>query len=182
MARKTKDVTVPGTRTEEAGQRDCGKTFRLTEMASRQAEQWADRAFLCLAHSSINLPAGIERSGMAGIAQIARMLGGISFPELAPLMDELLSCVKVIPDPSRLGPDGEPFVRALHDAGDDLDDIEETSTRQFLRQEVMALHVNFSLAATILTLIAAASEMQTLVSIETTPTFRPRSARSRRAA
>jgi|SRR5216684_4287565 len=174
--RKTKIVTLPGAYADVQGQRDNGKTFLITEMSSRQAEHWADRAFLCLAHSSVNLPAGMERTGMAGIEQIAQLLGNIQFPELSPLMDELLTCVQVVPDPAR------PFPRALVDSGTEGDDIEEAATRQFLRSEVMDLHVNFSLAAVILNLIAAASEMRELPTFESTSTSRRRSARSSRAA
>lgn len=178
--RKTKDITVPGVRSEDQGQRDNGKTFRLTEMPARQAEAWADRALLCLAHSALNLPPGlvIERSGMAGVTQIAYLLKDIAFPELAPLMDELMGCVQVVPDPTRTGPDGTPFVRPLREE----EDIEEVATRRFLRDEVMELHINFSLAASILGLIATASEMRELPTSETTPTSRRRSARSLRAA
>jgi hypothetical protein len=174
--RKTKTVTMPGAYADVQGRRDDGKTFLITEMSSRQAEHWADRAFLCLAHSSVNLPPGMERSGMAGIAEIARLLGNIQFPELSPLMDELLTCVQIIPDP------GKPFVRPLVDNGTEGDDIEEAATRQLLRSEVMDLHVNFSLAAVILNLIAAASEMRELPISENTSTSRRRSARSSRAA
>lgn len=169
--RKTKEVVVGA-----EGGRDAGKKFLLTEMPARQAEQWADRAFLALAHSSVNFPAGIERAGMAGIAQIAHLLGGLQFPELAPLMDELLRCAKFVPDPTKS------FVRDLLDNGAEGDDLEEVSTRQLLRREIVELHTNFSLAAVVLNLIAAASEMRTFPTIETTPTSRRRSARSSRAA
>lgn len=158
----------------EAEGRDKGKTFLLTEMSAAAAEDWAARAFLMLAHSAIDFPVGIQHTGMAGIAEIAHLLGGVQFPELKPLMDELLGCVQRVEDPNR------PFPRAV-----DSEDIEEVATRQFLRREVIDLHVNFLLGATILNLIAAASEMTTLhQDTEATPTSRRRSARSsrRRAA
>lgn len=186
MARKTKIVTV------NAEGRDKGKTFFLTEMSARAAEAWADRAFLALAHSSIDLPAGIEHSGMAGISQImtlladtqlpnadslmeelvssvriasiattARLVGHIRFPELAPLMEELMQCVQFVWDT------GKNLTRPLVDNGTEGDDLEEVATRQFLRSEVLDLHVNFLLAAVILNSIAAASEMRTLPILET---------------
>ena len=165
--RRQKSVTI------DAEGRDKGKTFLLTEMSAAAAEDWAARAFLMLAHSAIDFPVGIQNTGMAGIAEIAHLLGGVQFPELKPLMDDLLGCVQRVEDPNR------PFPRAI-----DNEDIEEVSTRQFLRREVIDLHVNFLLGATILNLIAAASEMTMLRDTETTPTSRRRSARSsrRRAA
>ena len=167
--RKTKDVTIT------LSNRDNGKVFRITEMASRPAEQWADRAFLALAHSALDLPPGIDQhAGMADVAGIARLMSGIKFPELGPLMDELLGCVKRIEDPHKVGQDGQPFVRALIDNGMEGDDIEDVQTRQFLRREVLELHVNFSLAAVLLNLIALASEMKTLPGSGTTSTPRRR--------
>ncbi len=195
--RKTKTVVI------EAEGRDQGKAFLLTEMPARQAEAWADRAFLALAHSSIDLPAGMERSGMAGIAQLMRMLGDspvpdagplmnelvstlrianitttarlvahIKFPELQPLMDEILGCVAFVWDR------GKGLTRPLKNDGDEGDDMEEVATRQFIRSEVLGLHVNFLLAAVILNSIAAASEMRELPSLETTSTSPPPSAPS----
>jgi hypothetical protein len=186
MARKTKIVTIT------AEGRDKAKIFLITEMSARQAEAWADRAFLALAHSSIDLPAGIEHSGMAGISQImtlladtqlpnadalmeelvssvriasiattARLVGHIKFPELTPLMDELMSCVQFVWDTSKN------LTRPLVDNGTEGDDLEEVATRQFLRSEVLDLHVNFLLAAVVLNSIAAASEMRTLPILET---------------
>lgn len=168
MARKFKTITI----TTEG--RDIGKTYLLTEMSAAAAERWADRAFLCLAHSSVDLPAGVERAGMAGIVGIARLLGHIKFPELLPLMDELLGCVQRVPNPR------EPnYIRALDDNAEDIADV---ATRQQLRAEVMDLHTNFSLAAVVLNLLAAASELKTIPMGESTSTSQPRSGRRSRAA
>lgn len=158
--RKSKIVTI----TSEG--RDQNKVFAITEMPAAQAERWADRAFLCLAHSSVDLPGGVERAGMAGIVGIARLLGHIKFPELAPLMDELLDCAKFVPNPR------EPsFTRAIDD---NAEDIAEVATRQQLRAEILDLHTNFSLAAVILNLLAAASELKTIpMGDEITSTFPP---------
>lgn len=169
--RKTEDVIIGSD-----GGRDAGKKFVITEMPARRAEQWADRAFLALAHSSANLPPGIERAGMAGIAQIAHLLSGLQFAELAPLMDELLKCAQFVPDQK------QSYVRDILDNGAEGDDIEEVATRQLLRQRILGLHVNFGLAAVVLNLIAAASEMKTIPTTETIPMSRRRSAKSSRAA
>lgn len=136
MALKTKVVTV----VEEG--RDKGKVFLLTEMAARPAEKWAARAFLALAHSGLEVPGYVAGSGMAGLAILGfRALGGVAWAEAEPLLDEMMLCVKAMPDP------GNPMVvRALVDRGMDGDDIEEVRTRLFLRSEVFALHTGFSLA------------------------------------
>ena len=129
-------------------------------MAARPAEKWAARAFLALAHSRADIPPGIAqryasaRGDMRQIAAIAGLLGHMHFPEIEPLMDELLQCVAFVVNP---GP--PPVVRPLHDAGDANDDIEEVATRQHLRSEVIDIHVGFSLPAAILHLIAVGSTM-----------------------
>jgi hypothetical protein len=76
-------------------------------------------------------------------------------------MDELMSCVQFVWDTSKN------LTRPLVDNGTEGDDLEEVATRQFLRSEVLDLHVNFLLAAVVLNSIAAASEMRTLPILET---------------
>ena len=131
--------------------RDKGKCFQLTEMSAANAEDWAARVFLALGHAAIDVPPDLMTSGMAGIYQMAHLVGRIQFPELKPLMDELMSCVQIVDDPKK------PFPRTVDDQ-----DIEEVSTRQYLRREVVDLHTNFFLGAVVLNLIAVASEMDTL--------------------
>ncbi len=164
MARKTKTITIPGAPSDIPGQRDNGKTFLLTEMPARQAEAWADRAFLALAHSRADLPPEAERSGMAGLVGIVHLFSSVQFPEILPLMDELMSRVLLVWDPQKK------LTRALLDNGDEGDDIEEVATRQMLRREVMDLHVNFLLGARMLDLIARASELTELPDTETIQT------------
>lgn len=129
MARKTTTVTIA-----RAG-RDAGKVFLLTEMPATQAEKWAARAFLALAKSGVEIPDDIATAGLAGIAAVGvKAFTGVSFEAAEPLMDEMFGCVKIIPDPSK-----PMVVRALIE-----DDTEEVATRLQLRQEVLALHVDFS--------------------------------------
>lgn len=178
MSRLTKLITIPGARDPDTpGQRDNGKTFLLTEMPARQAEAWADRAFLALAASAFDIPKDIDvRGGMASIYQLALLVGHMRFPELRPLMDELMSCIKIVPEPRN-----PMSARALIDVGDVNDDIEDATTRIFLRNEVISLHINFSLAARIFNLIGAASTI-TELSLETPQTSPKRSRRLSRAA
>lgn len=169
--RKTKDVVIPGERGEEPGQRDNGKRFRLTEMAAKPAEKWANKVFLAIARSGLDIPdnLGISGAGMAGIYQLAQLVGHLRFPELEPLMDELMGCIQFVGDAN--------FPRALIDDGGVNDDIEEVATRHFLRKEVIDLHVNFSMAARIFNLIAVASTMSEFETPESAPTSRRRSRR-----
>jgi len=124
--RKTKLVTI------EASNRDQGKTYLLTEMAASQAEKWAARAFLALAKSGIEIPDEAANAGMAGIATAGlQALGGIQWELAEPLLDEMFKCVKI----------KMPLAtRELIE-----DDIEEVSTRLFLRKELLELHLGFSL-------------------------------------
>ena len=138
-------------------------------MAARPAEKWAARAFLALAHSRADIPPGIAqryastRGDMRQVAAIAGLLGHMHFPEVEPLLDELMGCVAFLVNG---GP--PPVTRPLHDTGDMNDDIEEVATRQHLRSEVIDIHVGFSLPAAILHLIAVGSTM-TEISEPTSP-------------
>lgn len=132
MARKVIQYRV-----QDAG-RDQGKVFILREMPASQAEKWAIRAFLAAAASGIDLPAGAAQAGFAGIAQAGlALLGKIPYDAAEPLLDEMLGCVSILPNP------GNPNVqRGLIE-----DDIEEISTRLKLRTAVFKLHADFSTAA-----------------------------------
>jgi hypothetical protein len=117
--------------------RDTGKHFLLTEMPASQAERWAIRAFLAMAKGGIELPDGIEQSGMAGIAKVGLgLLLKIPPEDALPLLDEMMGCVQFIPNPSN-----KAVFRALIE-----DDIEDVMTRFKIRKEVFGLHVDFSLA------------------------------------
>jgi hypothetical protein len=150
MARKTKEVTIG-----PEGGRDAGKHFLLTEMSASRAERWAARAVMAMMRTGIDLPTDIAGSGMAGLAAIGlRALAGMSYDEAEPLLDEMMECVSVIPDPAR------PQVRRTLIE----DDIEEVMTRLQLRREVVELHVGFSLAAGPSTTETAASAPTALAS------------------
>lgn len=133
--RKTQTVTI------DAEGRDHGKTFLLKEMPASQAEKWAARAFFAMAKNGVEIPDEIAGSGLSGIALVGlKALGGMSFYDAEPLLDEMFSCIQIIPDPSRPN-----VVRALIE-----DDIEEVSTRLFLRKEILMLHIGFFIPADLL--------------------------------
>lgn len=142
MARKTKIVTI------ETEGRDKGRTYFLTEMPPRQAEKWAARALLAFAKTghtemSDDFRETLQHTGMAGLAAIGiRAITSVDFEDAEPLMDEMMSCVMFVPDPSKVDQvTKQPIVRPLIE-----DDVDEVSTLLLLRSEVMELHLGFSIA------------------------------------
>ena len=130
MARKKTTVKI------ETEGRDKGKVFLLTEMPARQAEKWGARALLLAAQSGANV-ANVN-AGMLGVVTMGlqAVLGGVRFSDVEPLLDEMLACVAIVPDPRH-----PEVTRPIID-----DDLEEWATITRLRQEVLELHLGFSLA------------------------------------
>ena len=155
MARNTKIVTI----TDEG--RDKGKTYLLTEMPASQAEEWATRALLLAAQSGADIPADIRDIGMQAIAiaGVQTILGGVKFQDVKPLLAEMFQCVMIIPDLKKSS-----FARPLIE-----DDIEEVGTRLHLRDEVLSLHLGFSVADAISTLTLRTSATSNLLDTQTSP-------------
>jgi hypothetical protein len=143
--RRTAEVTISS---EDPNNRDAGKTFLLTEMSAAKAEKWAARALLALTNAGIEVPEELENAGIAAIAMMGvQALSGLSFNQAEPLMDEMFECIQI----------KEPAItRRLTE-----DDIEEISTRLFLRGEVLSLHLGFSLAARLSVLRAEMTQRRT---------------------
>ncbi len=142
MARKTSIYIV-----EDEG-RDKGKMFILNEMPASQAEKWAIRVFLAMARSGVDVPDDIASRGIAGIAIMGlKALGNMNFYDAEPLLDEMFSLISCVPDPAK-----QNIKRGYGGVGPMIeDDIEEPTTRLKLRKEILALHINFSTAADLLT-------------------------------
>lgn len=131
MARKVLTYTV----TDEG--RDRGKAFVLTEMPAAKAERWAMRALQGLIKAGVEMPDEASAAGVQGLAIFGfRAFGAMDFDVAEPLLDEMMTCVTCLPDPTR-----PQVVRNLIE-----DDIEEVVTRVKLRLEIFKLHVNFSKA------------------------------------
>ncbi len=129
MARKEKTVVI------DAAGRDKDKAFFITEMSARKAEDWAIRAFMGMAAAGVEVPEEVEAMGMAGMAALGlKAVFSIPYADAKPLLDEMLSCIQIIPDPSNSA-----IRRNLFE-----EDIEEIPTYLTLRREVFELHVNFS--------------------------------------
>ena len=130
MARKTSGYTA-------TDGRDQGKRFLITEMGASQGEAWAARALLALMANNAEIPENFEELGMAGLAELGlRALSSLRWEVLSPLLEEMMACVQIIPDPKKAQ-----VVRPLIE-----DDIEEISTRLSLRKEWWSLHMGFLFA------------------------------------
>lgn len=148
--------------------RDKGKHFLILEMPAMRAEKWAAKALLALGR------AGVEISDETMQAGAAAVLGaGLSafkqmrFEDAEPLLDEMMSCISVVPDPARKDPVSSlPLSRPIMTD----DDIEEPGTLLFLRGEVIEVHTGFSVTAALSSLGAAAK------------TSKPRSTRTSRSS
>lgn len=143
--RKSEIVVVPSW----PGNRDGGKSFRITEMSATRAEKWAMRALLMLKGSGERIPSNVQGLGMVGIAILGLnvfLQGSIRPEDLEPLMDEMLTCVEIIRDPRH----PEVATPLVSD-----DDVEEVQTRLWLRSEVLRVHTNFSPAEALSKLISA---------------------------
>ena len=128
MARKQLTITI------HDKNRDEGKRFLITEFSARRAHNWACRALFGMANGGIDIPEGLENQGMAGLAAMGiNALSSIK-PDIGiPLMDELMECVQILPNPER-----PEIVRRLID-----EDIEEVLTIFKLQKEVLMLHIGF---------------------------------------
>lgn len=121
--------------------RDKGKRFLITEMPALRAEKWATRALLSLAKSGADIasvspgkPGGMAALAVAGL----QALQHLDFADAEPLMDEMMDCVQIIPDPKH--PETS---RPLVQYGSEGDDIEEIDTRVELRTRIFKLHIGF---------------------------------------
>lgn len=137
MARREVSVTI----TRDG--RDQGKTFNLKEMSSEQGEEWACRVLLLIARGGIDVPPYIFQLGfqgffVLGLGTVVTGLGKAPYAEVKPLMQEMMACVVSMDTQS-----GVPVTSQVQIANQ----IEEVATRLQLREEVLSLHLGFSLAA-----------------------------------
>lgn len=145
-----REVTV----TVDAEGRDQGKVFIVKELPASRAEDWATRLLLALSTNGVQVPDNFFDMGMAGVAAMGiRAIGGMPWASAKPLLDEMMACVRIQPNPT------DPrIVRPLIDSGSDGDDIEEVATRVQLREAWITLHTGFSIAAELSKLRTAATE------------------------
>lgn len=136
MARKTATVVI------DSEGRDFGKQFTIEELPAYQAEEWFHRAMMLLARAGTEVPHDIFHHGAMGFATLGMgaVLSGLSkapWTEVKALLDEMLVCLK-----SFRAPGAEASVNGL---GSIKSQIEEPSTFIKLREEIISLHLGFSI-------------------------------------
>ena len=130
---KSKEYTVPK---NPRWCRDDDKTFTITEKPAHIAERWVTRLYLAMARSGIEIPPEVAKAGYVGLFFLGlKSLTEARYDDLGPLLDELMTCVKINPSAG--------VVRPLNPDGSD---IEEVATYLLLRREVVELHLGFTLA------------------------------------
>jgi hypothetical protein len=132
MARKTLTLVIdkPG--------RDHEKVFVLTEMDADKGEEWAIQVLILLVKSRPDIPKDIISAGWHALGTMGiQALGGIDYKDLKPLLAEMLTCAKFMPDPNKPN-----ITRPIGLGG--ANDIEEIATYIQLRKEIFNLHANFS--------------------------------------
>lgn len=132
MARKIQSLVIP----HDNNNRDSGKIFILTEMPARRVEVWAQKLIFILSKSGVEIPDNLRDAGIYGVFVMGmHMLANSSIEELQPLLDEMLTCVRLQPDKAH-----PEFTRDLIE-----DDIEEVKTLLILRAKILELHTGFSI-------------------------------------
>ena len=143
MARKTKEIRITSGTAET--NRDFGKVYMLTEMSAYDAERWGADAFQGLVKAGVEVPDDLSGAGIVAIATMGlKALGGMPSETLHDLMDRMMAMVTHYPNPDRREISrgfGSTISVKLFDT-----DIEEISTRLFLRQELLGLHAGFLMA------------------------------------
>ena len=128
MARKEVDFVI-----SDEG-RDKGKVFHIVEMSAMRAEKWGWKALQAAQKGGVIIDDSILSMGMQAVAAVG--ISGIMnapFHEIEPLMDEIMGCVTIKPDPRNLD-----IKRPILE-----EDIEEWKTMLNLRVEVLKLHTGF---------------------------------------
>ena len=150
--------------------RDQGGVFTLTEKPAWQATEWFLRAMQLLASSGADVPPNIMQSGVAGfitmgIGTVLTGLGKAPWSAVKPLLDELDQCITSYQPPGGSQPlMGWQVIRGQ---------IQEPSTILLLREEVVSLHLGFSLRAKLSTFRALAASMMTTATTPITETSTP---------
>lgn len=117
--------------------RDKGKVYRIEEAGAIRADKWGIRAMLALNRNGAQLPDEIMKLGLIGILVVGvHKLKGVLWEDLEPLLDEMLTCVTICPEPGAKNVYRELFA--------DPDDIEEVETLSVLRYRTFQLHTGFT--------------------------------------
>jgi hypothetical protein len=141
MARRTKEIAI-----DDPKSRDHGKVFVLTEKPALDAERWAKRALAAVGRTNAMTgvdPAELEGLGLIGVAAVGvRALATLQDEDSERLMAEMMECVQIRPNSK-----APQVIRPLMEKPDETGtyDIEDIKTIWQLRNEVLELHLGFSL-------------------------------------
>lgn len=136
MTRKTRTVKVPPL--AGCDNRDLGKIFFIEEWPASRADRWIQRLAFTFNKAGGQLPTDLRGIGWEGLAIIGIntfLRGNVDPDVMIPIGDELLECVRVVRDPK--------YPDVVSDLMADMD-IEEVTTRWWLRDQVVSVHTNFS--------------------------------------
>lgn len=127
-------VTVPG--------RDQGGIIEIREMPAYDATELCLRAMQCVARGGVDIPAEILMMGaqgfvVLGVGAIIAGIGKTPWYEIKPLLDALLACMVSYQPPGGTAP-----IRGLDAI---KGQIREPSTFLWIYEEVVSLHLGFSL-------------------------------------
>jgi hypothetical protein len=144
MSIKTKIITIEAAADGARENRDAGKTYLLTEMPALKAERWGRHAVAACSRNDLDVKGELAKLGLLGFYLVGfQALAGGDIQAVDDLMDEMLSCIKIVESPTLARPLG----------GDD--DIEEVSTLIRLRKELIELHMGFTFGELAQMLLAA---------------------------
>lgn len=136
--RKVEIVVISG---DPNTNRDHGKRFKITEMPAIRAEKWAMRVLLALASTGAQLPEDYKSAGMAGLAVAGfQALQSLNWGDAEPLLDEMMECVRILPDPRNIEVERPLILNRGDGSGDD---VEEVSTLLTLRRKIFEIHTSF---------------------------------------
>ena len=127
-----------------AAGRDRGKIYRIRELSAVAAEEWFTRAMQMLVRAGVDVPSNILEEGAMGfvtmgIGACLTGLGKAPYDDFKTLMDQMLVCIVGFKEQS-----AAPMVEILPVI---LNQTEEVGTLIKLREEIISLHLGFSLAA-----------------------------------
>jgi hypothetical protein len=146
--RRTKTVTVT------FDGRDKGAQYLITEMPASQGEKWATKALLAMLHNgSVDLPEGWQQAPMMIVAGIGilKLLAAVPFSVADELGSELMACITPVALPNLNNQiEKLSLSRSLIE-----EDIQEITTRAWLKSEVFELHTGFSITGAISKSIAS---------------------------
>lgn len=132
-------ITAPG--------RDQGKVYHIRELNAVPAEEWFTRAMQLLVRAGVEVPANILQEGAMGfvtmgIGACLTGLGKAPYGEFRALMDDMMVCL--------VGYQEKASAIKIENIQVILDQTEEVATLIKLREEIISLHLGFSLAARLL--------------------------------